>query len=273
MADAGFITLTRLPMVEGGFVDPEMVASAITPRTRLIVCTHCSNVLGTIQPVEEIGRISREHEVLFLVDAAQSIGLVPISMKRMHVDLLAFAGHKALLGPTGTGGLYVGERVEPSAWREGGTGGDSSSPTQPREYPYWLEGGTPNTVGVAGLGAGIRFLLGKGIESLLAHERDLARRLIDALDGDERFRLIGPSEIDKRTGAVSLVVDGIDPSAVAASLDQSFQIAVRPGLHCAPYIHRELGTFPEGTVRISPGPFNTADDIDRTAEALQTIAL
>ena len=272
MADAGFISLTRLPMAQGGFIDPDAVAKAIISRTRLVACTHCSNVLGTIQPAEAIGRLVRERDVLFLLDAAQSIGLVPISVKRMNVDLLAFAGHKALLGPTGTGGLYVGGRADPSVWREGGTGGDSSSPTQPHEYPYWLEGGTPNTVGVAGLGAGVDFVLEKGIESHLAHERELAGRLVDALKEDRRFQLLGRSDMSRRTGVVSLVVEGVDAGEVAAVLDQTFQIAVRPGLHCAPYIHRALGTFPDGTVRVSSGPFNTADEIDRLVTALKQIA-
>jgi cysteine desulfurase family protein len=272
MADARFISLTRLPMAEGGFIDPEAVAKAITSKTRLLACTHCSNVLGTIQPAEEIGRIARERDVLFLIDAAQSVGLVPISVKRMNVDLLAFAGHKALLGPTGTGGLYVGERAGPSAWREGGTGGDSSSPTQPHEYPYWLEGGTPNTVGVAGLGAGVDFVVEKGIESLLSHERELACRLVDALGDDDCFRLLGTADVFRRTGVVSLTVERMDPGEGAVVLDQTFEIAVRPGLHCAPYIHRALGTFPAGTIRVSPGPFNTADDIDRLVVALKQIA-
>jgi cysteine desulfurase family protein len=272
MANEGFISLTRLPMADGGFIDPDAVAEVITPQTRLIACTHCSNVLGTIQPAEEIGRIAREREVLFLLDAAQSVGLVPMSVKGMNVDLLAFAGHKALLGPTGTGGLYVGERVDPTAWREGGTGGDSSSPTQPHEYPYWLEGGTPNTVGVAGLGSGLDFILGEGIESLLSHERELASRLVDAMSGDARFRLLGPSDTSRRTGVVSFTLEGIDPGEVAAVLDQTFEIAVRPGLHCAPYIHRELGTFPDGAVRVSPGPFNTNEDIDKIVDALRQIA-
>lgn len=273
MADAGTIELTRLPMADGGFIDPDAVRRAVTPGTRLIACTHCSNVLGTIQPAEEIGRIAREHDVLFLLDAAQSAGLVPISIRRMNIDLLAFPGHKSLLGPPGTGGLYVGERADPRPFREGGTGGDSSSPTQPHLYPYWLEGGTPNTVGVAGLGAGVDYVVAQEPARTLEHERALVRRVTEALADDGRFSLLGSPDVDRRGGVVTLTVEGLAPSEVGAILDQSFDIAVRPGLHCAPYIHRELGTFPDGAVRISPGPFNTPDDVDRLVSALTQMVL
>src|SRR5438067_10201412 len=142
MAQAGRITLTRVPADAGGTIDPAAVEAAITPKTRLVALTHASNVLGTVQPVAEVGRVVREHDLLFLVDAAQTAGVLPIDVQEMNIDLLAFPGHKSLFGPTGTGGLYVGPRTRLRAWREGGTGGDSSSETQPREYPYFLEGGT-----------------------------------------------------------------------------------------------------------------------------------
>lgn len=273
LADQGFITLTRLPMVDGGFVDPDAVRKAITPTTRLVAITHCSNVLSTIQPAEEIGRIVREHDALFLLDAAQSAGVIPISIRQMNVDLLAFPGHKSLLGPTGTGGLYVGERADPAPFRIGGTGGDSSTPTQPHLYPYWLEGGTPNTVGIAGLGAGIDYVIAHDPAKTLAHERSLVARLVAALDGDEQFTILGSHDWSRRGCAVSITVRDMAPSEVGAILDSEFQIAVRPGLHCAPYIHQELGTFPDGAVRISPGPFNTESDIDRLVAALQQIVL
>ena len=273
MADEGFITLTRLPMTDGGFVDPDAIRRAITPKTRLIAITHCSNVLSTIQPAQEIGRIARERDVLFLLDAAQSAGLVPISIRSMNVDLLAFPGHKSLMGPTGTGGLYVGPRADPRPLRIGGTGGDSASPTQPHLYPYWLEGGTPNTVGIAGLGAGVDWVNENGPAATLAHERALIARLVDALDGDPRFTILGARDWSRRGGALAITVEGLAPSEVGAILDESFNIAIRPGLHCAPYIHRELGTFPDGAVRISPGPFNTPADVDRLADALREMAI
>jgi cysteine desulfurase family protein len=273
MAEEGFIALTRLPMSDGGFVDPDGIAKAITPKTRLIAVTQCSNVLSTIQPAEEIGRIAREHEVLFLLDAAQSAGVIPISIRGMNIDLLAFPGHKSLMGPPGTGGLYVGPRAEPRPWRIGGTGGDSASPTQPDLFPYRLEGGTPNTVGIAGLGAGVDWVAQNDPASTLAHERALIARLVGAIEEDERFAILGSKDWSRRGGAISITIDGLAPAEAGAILDESFSIAVRPGLHCAPYIHRELGTFPDGAVRISPGPFNTPDDIDRLIEALRQIVL
>lgn len=273
LADAQFIELTRLPMAEGGFIDPAAVERAITPKTRLIAVTHCSNVLGTIQPAGDIGRLAREHEVFFLLDAAQSAGLVPISVRQMHIDLLALPGHKALLGPPGTGALCVGERVDLRPWREGGTGGDSSSSVQPHVYPYWLEGGTPNTVGIAGLGAALDFVMAQDPGRTLEHERALARIFTEALAGDERFQLLGTADGRRRTGVVSLVTDDVTPSELAAALDESFNIATRPGLHCAPYIHQELGTFPQGALRITPGPYNTAEDVQLAAEALRQVVL
>jgi cysteine desulfurase / selenocysteine lyase len=273
MAETKYIQLTRLPMSDGGFVDPAGVEKAITRKTRLIALTHCSNVLSTIQPAEQIGRIAREKNLIFLLDAAQSAGIVPISIRKMNIDLLAFPGHKSLLGPTGTGGLYVGQRVDPLPWREGGTGGDSSSPTQPHLYPYWLEGGTPNTVGIAGLGAGLDYLNEHGMDKMLAHERTLVQRLVQQIEGDDRFTILGSRDWGRRAGAVAITVQGLEPREVGAILDESFEIAVRPGLHCAPYIHQELGTFPDGAVRISPGPFNTTDEIDQLVQALQQITL
>src|SRR5713101_358845 len=167
------IALTRVMADAGGTVDPDDFRKAITSRTRLISLTHASNVLGTIQPVAEVGRIARDHGLLFLVDAAQTAGVVPIDVQAMNIDLLAFPGHKSLLGPTGTGALYVGHRAQVRAWREGGTGGDSSSETQPREFPHFLEGGTPNVLGVAGLAAGIRYVQDEGLDRIRTHETAL----------------------------------------------------------------------------------------------------
>src|SRR5205809_1732891 len=179
---AGKIALTRIAADQGGTVDPDAVRNAITPKTRLIAMTHASNVLGTVQPIDVVGKIAREREVLFLVDAAQTAGVMPIDIQAMCIDLLAFPGHKSLLGPTGTGALYVGPRAKVGAWREGGTGGDSSSETQPRDLPYFLEGGTPNVLGVAGLAAGVKFVQEQGLERIHAHEAALTDRLWRRLD-------------------------------------------------------------------------------------------
>lgn len=296
MADGGAIELTRVPCDSQGFVDPGDIHQAINADTKLIVMTHASNVLGTIQDVAAIGAIAREHDVLFCIDAAQTAGVIPISIEEMCIDLLAFPGHKSLLGPTGTGGLYVGQRCpEPAEavaavheagqmdkiitrsqrlrpWREGGTGGDSSTPTQPTLYPYYLEGGTPNTVGVAGLAAGLDYVVEQGLEKPLAHERTMVGKIIERFSDDSRFTVYGSLDVGRHVGTVSLNIEGYEASDVGSILDDSFEIAVRPGLHCAPYTHRQLGTFPSGTVRISPGPFNTDEELATLIDALDQIA-
>ncbi len=270
---AGRITLTRLRADGGGTLDPDTVRRAVTPRTRLIAMTHASNVLGTVQPVAEVGRLARERDLLYLVDAAQTAGVLPIDVQAMHIDLLAFPGHKSLFGPTGTGALYVGPRTKVGAWREGGTGGDSSSETQPRDLPYFLEGGTPNVLGVAGLAAGVKYVQEQGLERIHAHEAALTERLWRRLDEIGAYEVFGHRNMSRRVGTISFRSEALPAAEVGGILDQAFEIAVRPGLHCAPYVHRALGTFPDGTVRVSPGLFNTAEDIDHLAEALAEILL
>jgi selenocysteine lyase/cysteine desulfurase len=297
LASSGQIDLSRIEADAAGFVDPNQIEAAITDRTSLIAMTHASNVLGTIQDVTSVGQVARKHGLLFLVDAAQTMGVVPIDVEAMHIDMLAFPGHKSLLGPTGIGGLYVGSRVpEPaeaeatapesdamghvlnrsgklSPWREGGTGGDSSQPTQPALYPYYLEGGTPNTVGITGLRAAMQYLDEHDPAEHLNHERQLVSKLIDRFADDERFTVHGPKEASQCVSTVSLSVADFEPSDLGTILDDSFNIAVRPGLHCSPYTHRHLGTYPSGTLRISPGPFNTAEQIDQLIDALDQIAV
>jgi cysteine desulfurase/selenocysteine lyase len=219
-----------------------------------------------------VGRIAREHDLLFLVDAAQTAGVVPIDIHAMHIDLLAAPGHKSLFGPTGTGFLYVGPRTNVTAWREGGTGGDSASETQPRQMPYFLEGGTPNVLGVAGLIEGIRYVQQQGMEKIHKHEVELVERFWRRLDEMKGYEVFGHRDHARRVGTLSFRSAALPAAELGGILDQAFDIAIRPGLHCAPYIHRALNTAPEGTVRVSPGPFNTNDDIDRLAEALAEIA-
>ena len=271
---AGVITLTRLES-EAGYLDPAAVAKALRPETRLVVLTHAANVLGTVQPIEEIARIVRQTDSLLLVDAAQTAGVVPIDLKTTPIDLLAFPGHKALYAPTGVGALYVGPRARPRPWREGGTGGDSSSEVQPEEYPYFLEGGTPNVLGVAGLIAGIDWVNEQGQETLRRHEIALLTRVVDWVEAEGAaigWRIAGRWDPETHVAPLSLVPpEGLSPSDLGGILDSSFAIAVRPGLHCAPYIHRRLGTFPDGTIRLSPGPFNTPDHIDALLKALTEI--
>jgi len=295
MHDDGRITLTRVDCDDAGFIDPDDIRKAITPDTVLIVITHASNVLGTIQPAAAIGKIAREHDLLFCLDAAQTAGIVPISIKDMAIDLLAFPGHKSLLGPTGTGGLYIGSRCpEPAEsvaasaeaaksmrmasyiklkpWREGGTGGDSSTPTQPAILPYYLEGGTPNTVGIAGLAAGLNYLDTHPMGELLKHEQHMVQTIIDAVHSDDRFTLYGTTDATQRVGTVAFNMQGYEAPDVGSILDDSFTIAVRPGLHCAPYCHKRMNTFPSGAVRVSPGVFNTDEELATLLDALKQIA-
>jgi cysteine desulfurase family protein len=270
----GRITLTRVRADGGGTIDPDAVRRAVTPRTRLIALTHASNVLGTVQPVAEVGRLAREHDLLFLVDAAQTAGVLPIDVQALAIDLLAFPGHKGLLGPTGTGALYVGPRADVRAWREGGTGGDSASETQPRLFPYFLEGGTPNVLGVAGMAAGIKYVQERGPDAIHAHEVALADRLWRRLEEIGGHEVFGHGDPARRVGTLSFSSETIpDPKELGGILDSAFDIAVRPGLHCAPYVHRSLGTFERGgTVRVSTGPFNTEEDVDQLALALAEIS-
>lgn len=272
----GVITLTRLASKDG-YYSAEDVAKALRPETRLVALTHAANALGTLQPIEAVAKIVRAHGAYFLVDAAQSAGVVPIDLKATPIDLLAFPGHKALYGPTGTGALYVGPRVELSPWREGGTGGDSKHPVQPEELPYRLEGGTPNVLGVAGLLAGIQWVQERTPEANRRHEVALLQRVVDWVDAkgsQSGWKIAGLWDADRHVGALSLVVpdpDVFNPQDLVVMLDSSFQIAVRGGLHCAPYAHQAVGTYPHGSIRISPGPFNTPEDIDTLLHALDEL--
>ena len=270
---AGRISATKVKADGSGTFSPDDVRAAVTPKTRLVALTHASNVLGTVQPVVEIGRLARERDLLFLVDAAQTAGVIPLDVQEACIDLLAFPGHKSLLGPTGTGALYVGPRARVAAWREGGTGGDSSSETQPREFPYFLEGGTPNVLGVAGLAAGIRHVVEQSLDKIRTHEVALCERLWQRLEEMGGFEVFGHRDPARRVGTLSFRCHALPAAEIGGILDQAFDVAVRPGLHCAPYIHRALGTFPEGTVRVSPGPFNTEADIDHLVNALREMLL
>ena len=275
----GVITLTRLPANGNHQIDPDAVVGAFTPSTRLVAMTHASNVTGTIQDIGVIGPAVRERDAYFLVDASQSAGAVPINIERDCLDLLAFTGHKALQGPTGTGGLVVGERVEVSPWREGGTGGDSSSPVQPSELPHRLEGGTPNVFGIAGLREGVRLLLDRGVETILAHERLMVEEFYRMLRDPGQFQWYGADRVieerhgEGRVGLVGINLPGLAPAELAAILDERFDIAVRAGLHCAPYAHKHLGTFPDGLVRFSVGMLTTVEEVRQAADALNEIAL
>lgn len=265
----GVITLTRVPFDDGGFVDPQSVADAITPRTRLVVMIHASNAIGTVQPIGDVGAITRNTGVLLLIDAAQSIGLIDIDVQSIQCDMLAFPMHKELLGPSGIGGLYVAGSVQLRAWREGGTGFNAAHPVQPDDFPYHLEAGTPNTVAIAGVGAALKSV---DPPATRAHVRRLLTRFLEHLGDQPNINILGTRELDRRTNALAFLVGGYTPHEVAVILDESFGIAVRAGMNCAPYVHKHLNTAPDGAVRISPGPYNTDEDMDQAAAALRKIA-
>ncbi len=209
---------------------------------------------------------------VFLVDAAQTAGVEPIDVIASQIDLLAFPGHKALFGYPGTGGLYVAPHVELRPWREGGTGGDSKHPVQPDEYPHRLEGGTHNTIGIASLQAGLDHIAAEGIDRIRQHESRLTSRLLDGLGQIAAVTLHGPRYVERRVATVAFSVAGYASQDVGAILDTSFEIAVRPGLHCSPYCHQQIGTYPDGAVRASLGAFNTEGDVDALVEAIGQIA-
>jgi cysteine desulfurase / selenocysteine lyase len=257
MEKAGFIELTRIPANAEGTVDPTAFREAIRPNTRLVVVTHASNVIGTVQPVGDIGAICREKKVLFLVDAAQTAGVLPIDIEAMNIDLLA---------------LYVAPGVAIRPWREGGTGGDSSTETQPLEFPYYLEGGTPNVLGIAGLAAGIQYVEQHGLAAIHAHEVGLTDRFRAQLDELAGFTVFGHRDSSRRVGTIAFLCDMLPATEIGGILDAEFGIAIRPGLHCAPYVHRAIESYPDGLVRVSPGIFNTASEIDSLVRALRDIA-
>ncbi len=268
---AGKITLTKLKPSPEGVLDPAEVKKALRSNTKLVVITHASNVIGVLEPVGEIGRIVRQTEALFLVDAAQTAGAIPIDVECDSIDLLAFPGHKSLYGPPGTGGLYAGERTKLMPWREGGTGYSSESDIHPDVLPYLLEGGTPNSAGIVGLKEGVSFILEEGIDRIQRHEQSLVRRLRDGLKTIEGVKLFGVDDVMKAAAPVSFSVRGIEPQDFCLVLDQSFEIAARAGLHCAPLMHEFLGTFPRGCIRFSPGYFNTISEIDQAVGAVREI--
>lgn len=272
LAGKGDIDLQVLPCDSAGRLDPGLLEEALKGRPRLVAVNHASNVTGTIAPLARIGGMTRAAGSLLLVDAAQSAGVVSIDVERDCIDLLAFTGHKALLGPQGTGGLWVREGVELDPVYRGGTGSNSELEEQPDFFPDCLESGTLNAVGLAGLRASLTFLAERGVERIGAKEKALARRLIEGLDGPPGLTLYGPGADEERTAVVSFTIAGMVPSEVGFLLDDAFGILTRVGLHCSPGAHRTIGSWPTGTVRLSPGFFTSEEEIDRVIEACRYIA-
>lgn len=269
------VHLTVVPCAADGWLDPTDLARALRPGARLVVLGHASNVSGAILPLAEIAPLARGAGALLLVDAAQSAGAVPIDLRAMGIDLLAFTGHKGLCGPPGTGGLVLGERfdaAELAPLLHGGTGSASELETQPEHLPDKLESGTPNGVGLAGLGAGVRHVLARGVGTLRAREVELARALLDGLARIPGVTVHGPRDLARRTATVSFTVADRRVSEVGLRLDEEFGVLCRVGLHCAPAAHRTLGTFPEGTVRFAPGPSLAPENLRRAVAAVERIA-
>jgi len=267
------VELTVVACAPDGTLDLDDVRRALCPGTRLLVTTHGSNVAGTLSPIGALAALARYNGVLHLVDAAQTAGAIPIDVQEMGLDLLAFTGHKGLLGPTGTGGLYVREGVALAPLIRGGTGSDSAHEIQPEFMPDVYESGTQNVAGIAGLAAGGRFLSEIGIEAVQAHERKLVAQFIAGASEIAGITLYGPKDTALQCGLVSFNVAGATPSEAGLILDESFGIMARTGLHCAPAAHRTLGTFPTGTVRFSFGWFNTAAEVEAALKALTQIAV
>jgi cysteine desulfurase/selenocysteine lyase len=275
---AGIITFDLAPCDKNGQVDPSAVEALIGPKTRLVVMTHASNVCGAIQPAAEVGAICRERGVYFLLDAAQTAGIVPVDMVALKADMVAFTGHKSLLGPTGTGGLIVGPDVDIRSTRWGGTGVRSAVREHLDKFPWRLESGTLNTVGIAGLAASLEWVAAKEEGQLLDHERRLANLFLagcEDLDrvsfhgcGSDRPTALGPD----RLPVVSLTVQGRSTEEMGLFLDADWNIAVRTGLQCAPLAHEALGTVPHGSVRFSFGPFNTEQDVEVGVAAMKELA-
>ena len=269
------VELTILPCSEQGALDPIEVEKKIKSNTRIVVLNHASNVIGTLLPVKEVGQIARKYNSLFLVDAAQTAGTVPIDIEKDGIDLLAFTGHKSLYGPQGTGGLVIGERIDEKEMiplKQGGTGSRSEFEEQPDFLPDRFESGTPNSVGIAGLLAGIQFVLGKGVEQIRQHEMGLIKTLIEDLKKIPEIKLYGPEKQVHRIAILSFNLTQLSPSNVALRLEQEFGILCRPGLHCAPAAHRTIGTFPKGTIRFGLSAFNTEAEIETAIQAASKIS-
>jgi cysteine desulfurase / selenocysteine lyase len=300
MADDPRLSCTRvLAEPSSGLIDPDHIRAAIRPgETIMVIVNHASNVTGTLQDLASIGRVCAEFGacqapdeqdpdgLLLVVDGAQSLGHAPIDMQSMNVDLLAFPGHKGLLGPTGTGGLAIrpGVELRLATIREGGTGSVSESETHPERLPEKFEAGSHNTVGIAGLSAGVDWLLDRGIERVRAHEVELGQRMLTRFESDSELcglTLLGDAPMTNRVGVFSVIHDAIAPAELAGVLESSFGILTRAGLHCAPLVHAMLGTSPAsasvtagagfGATRLSLGPFLTKDDVDAAMDALAAV--
>ncbi|MBW7475638.1 aminotransferase class V-fold PLP-dependent enzyme [Paenibacillus oenotherae] len=265
------VEVTYVEADEQGELEAAQVENAIQNNTRLVIVNHSSNLFGSILPVAEIGKITRSRGIKLLVDAAQTAGMIGIDVEVMGIDMLAFPGHKGLLGPQGTGGLYVHPQVDLTPLLHGGTGSQSESPEQPSVRPDCYEAGTQNTPGLAGLKAGVQYVLHETVEKIHTREWTLTQRMMEGLLQAGGVRVLGPRLGEPRTGIVSFVIEGADPSEIAFILDQHYNIAVRSGFHCTPLAHAAAGTLETGAVRASVGVFTTEQEVDAIVNAVKEI--
>lgn len=266
------VETTIIECMETGEIDINSLKASIRSDTELIAVTHASNVTGTIMPIQEIGLIAKNNNIRFLVDAAQTAGVYDIDVNGMNIDFLVFAGHKSLFGPQGTGGLYIRDGIDLNPLKQGGTGSKSESLEQPDILPDKYESGTPNTPGISGLCAGLKYIKQKGIDSIREHEERLTEYFLNELKRNKKIKIYGVGYAKKQAPVISINIGNIGSSEIAYILDEAFDIAVRPGLHCAPLAHKTLNTLEQGTVRFSIGYFNTEKDIEDAVFALNEIS-
>lgn len=263
------VQVETIPCSPGGLIDLGGLKDALASRPRLVVLTHASNINGVLQPVLEIAKACAEANVPLLLDAAQTAGVRPLHAEDWKLGMLACSGHKALLGPQGLGILYIRKDLDVLPLVEGGTGSLSEEALQPEHCPDRFESGTLNLPGIAGLEAGLDYIMQEGMDRIARHEIELAEMLVDGLSAISHVRVFRPDV--RGTGTVSFVIEGLNPQHVGHLLDEGFDIAVRAGLHCAPLAHQTIGTYPEGTVRVSPGYSNTVDDMDFFLHAIRSL--
>ena len=267
------ITFDIIPCDVTGSIEIDAIKSLIRPNTVAIITNHASNVCGTIQPIESIGAICKAHNLHFIVDAAQTAGVIPIDVKAYHIDALCFTGHKGLLGPQGIGGIIVTKEMAQilTPLITGGTGSFSHLETMPTHMPDAFEAGTLNLPGIIGLNEGLSYIEPQGMENIHNHELALTQAFLKGLQSIDGINIVGKQDIQDRTAVVSITIDSMDPASIAYELESNYHIMTRVGLHCAPRAHQTLGTYPEGTVRFSFGYANTHEDVEAALSALHTI--
>ncbi|WP_430883538.1 aminotransferase class V-fold PLP-dependent enzyme [Fusibacter sp. JL216-2] len=267
------VTFTRVTPNTDGVFDQEDLEKALEPGTKLIAMMHASNVFGTLLDLEPVGEFAKAHNLRFIVDAAQTAGFAPVNMKTLNADAIAFTGHKSLLGPQGIGGFVITDDFadQVNSFIQGGTGSRSDSEKQPRYLPDKFESGTPNTVGIIGLHAALTFIKDKGMDEIRAHEMHLTKILMDGLKQNTNIQVIGSSNIDRRTAVVSFDTPNHDSAMVSHTLTSKYGINNRCGMHCAPSAHKTMGTFPQGTIRLSLGFTTTLEDVQSAIDALEEI--